>query len=254
MSYIEVNGITTWYSEQGAGEPLILLHGGMVGSFSWGSSGIVESLAEHFRVFSFDRRARGLTHDPGGPITYDAMTDDTIRFVEAIGCGPAHFVGYSDGANIIMLLALRRPDLVRQIALLSGNFHYSGLMADAFDSAALAAFVAGWYDANSPSGAGHAQDLAARLGPELVRAPTLSEADLAKITARTLIMAADDDLIPIEHFVAQYRAIEHSELAVVPGTSHGFVAEKSAITRSLLIEFLTKGPQPTFFGVRRAAH
>jgi pimeloyl-ACP methyl ester carboxylesterase len=69
VRYIEVNGINTWYSEQGTGEPLILLHGGMVASLLWDGCGIAEALAEHFRVFCVDRRAHGFTHDPGEPET-----------------------------------------------------------------------------------------------------------------------------------------------------------------------------------------
>src|SRR5215471_191795 len=98
MSFIDVNGVTTWYSEQGTGAPLVLLHGDMAGSFLWEGCGIIEALAAHFRVICFDRRAQGFTHDPGGPITYDDMTNDTIAFIETRGYGPAHLVGWSGGA------------------------------------------------------------------------------------------------------------------------------------------------------------
>jgi len=47
-----------------------------------------------------------------GPITYDLTAADTVALLEALGCGPAHLVGHSDGANVAMLVALARPDLV----------------------------------------------------------------------------------------------------------------------------------------------
>jgi len=258
LAYIEINGITTWYSEQGEGEPLLLLHGGVAASFYSHGSGMVDALASHFRVFCMDRRAHGFTHDPGGAITYDAMAADTIAFLEAIGCGPAHLVGYSDGANVAMLVAMRRPQLVLRLALLSGNFHYSALTDVVADPAALADQAAeacgAWYDANSPSGPGHAHDLAKRMSVEWAQAPALTEADLGGISAHTLVMGADDDMIPLEHFVAQYLAIPHSELAILPNTSHIFASEKPALTNGMLIDFLTKEPTPTLWPVRRAAH
>ena len=258
MAYLEISGITTWYSEQGEGEPLLLLHGGVAASFYSHGSGMVDALAKHFRVYCMARRAHGFTHDPGGPITYDAMAADTIAFLEAIDRGPAHLVGYSDGANVAMLVAMRRPDLVRRVALLSGNFHYSALMEAVADVSAVADGAAEacavWYDANSPSGPGHAQDLAKRMSAEWAQAPTLTEADLATISAHTLVMGADDDMIPVNHFVAQYRAIPHSELAILPNTSHIFASEKPALVHGLLLDFLSKEPTPTMWPVRRAAH
>jgi len=254
LVYIEINGNTTWYSEQGEGEPLLLLHGGVAASFYFHSSGIVDALASHFRVFCMDRRAHGFTHDPGGPITYDAMADDTVAFLEAIGTGPTHLVGYSDGANVAMLVALRRPQLVSRMALLAGNFHYSVLPDVSSTMAGAAEMLGPWYGANSPSGRGHAQDLARRMGHEWTHAPTMTESDLTGISAQTLVMGADDDLIPLEHFVAQYRAIPHSELAILPNTSHLFANEKPALMNGLLVDFLTKDPAPTLWPVRRAPH
>ncbi len=253
MSYIDINGTQTWYTEAGQGEPLLLLHGGAVGSFWWERTGIVEALSSHFRVYCVDRRGHGFTHDPGGPITFDAMADDTIAFVEAIGCGPASMVGHSDGANVLMLLVLRRPDLVRQMVLMSGNFHYTEI-GEAPSAEVMAAFrkeLLEWYDANSPRSPDAVLDLSRRLRTEWSQSPTLTAADLARIEARTLVMAADDDTIHLEHAIAQYRAIPNGELAILPGTSHLYPAEKPALTNGLILDFLTKPPEATLFPIRR---
>ncbi len=52
-----------------------------------------------------DRRGHGRTPDVDGPITYDLMAADTVAFLEALGCGPASLVGWSDGALVALGVA-----------------------------------------------------------------------------------------------------------------------------------------------------
>ena len=124
--YVEVGGIRTWYDEGGQGEPLVLLHPGGAGvdARAWGPN--LPALAEQFRVFTPERRAHGRTPDVDGPITFELMADDTVAFLDAIVGEPAHVVGCSDGAIVALLVALRRPDLIRRLVFIAGVFHRDG--------------------------------------------------------------------------------------------------------------------------------
>jgi pimeloyl-ACP methyl ester carboxylesterase len=82
--------------------------------------------------------------------------------------------------------------------------------------------------------------------------PDLSEGDLGRIKAPTLILAGDDDMMSLEHTTAMYRAIPNSELAIVPGTSHGLFMEKSSLVNRVILDFLGNDPVPTFMPIRRA--
>jgi len=82
--------------------------------------------------------------------------------------------------------------------------------------------------------------------------PTISLAALNGIVARTLVLAGDDDLVSLEHTIALYRAIPNSELAVVPGTSHFLLREKTELVNRLILDFLDHDPVPTAWPVRRA--
>ena len=115
--------ICTWYDEGGKGEPLVLLHPGGAGvdARAWGPN--LPALAEQFRVFTPERRAHGRTPDVDGPITFELMDNDTIAFLEAVVGEPSHLVGCSDGAIVALLVALRRPDLIRRLVLIAGVFH-----------------------------------------------------------------------------------------------------------------------------------
>src|ERR1700733_14604741 len=128
MSYADVEGVKTWYEDRGSGDPLVLLHGGFSDASEFG--GTIPALAEHFHVFTPDRRGHGHTPDIPGPISYALMAGDTVAFLDSLKIGRSHLVGHSDGANVALLVALARPDLVDRLVLISGNFHHDGLAAD----------------------------------------------------------------------------------------------------------------------------
>ena len=125
-SYVEIDELKTWYDELGAGEPLLLLHGGISTNETWGAQ--MPDFGAHFRVIAPERRGHGHTPDLEGPLSYDVMASDTIGFLEAVVGDPAHLVGWSDGGVVGLLVAMARPDLVRKLVVISANFDTSGLV------------------------------------------------------------------------------------------------------------------------------
>lgn len=73
------------------------------------------------------------------------------------------------------------------------------------------------------------------------------------VFCRTLVMLGDDDEVALEHGIALYRSLPNAELSVVPGTSHGLLVEKPDICNTVIIDFLTNDPVPTFAPIRRAS-
>jgi pimeloyl-ACP methyl ester carboxylesterase len=215
----------------------------------------VGPLADHFRVFVPERRGHGRTPDVEGPITFDRMTDDTLAFMEAVVPGPAHLVGHSDGAFIALLIAIRRPELVRRLVLVSGGFHRDGLLAPAreIDIDGVVEFLGASYGELSPDGEEHFRVVVEKLAETYTSEPALAQEELAKVKSRALVMFGDDDVITIEHINATYEAIPDSELAVVPGTSHFLLQEKPALCNKMIVDFLTTEPVPTVAPIRRAS-
>jgi pimeloyl-ACP methyl ester carboxylesterase len=250
--YADLSGVRTWYDERGQGEPLVLLHGGLVDARFFDKN--IDALADRFHVFLPERRGHGHTPDVDGPITYELMAQDTIAFLEAVVGGPAHLVGHSDGAVVAMLVALRRPDLARQLVLISGGFHHDGLMPgmDQFDVDAVVGFLGAAYGEVSPDGEDHFPVVARKVARMAAEEPALQRSELSGITSRTLVMFGDDDLMTLEHVAVMYEAIPSSELAVVPGTSHFLLQEKPALCNTIVVDFLTTQPVSTVAPVRRA--
>jgi pimeloyl-ACP methyl ester carboxylesterase len=239
-----------WFDERGHGDPLVLLHPAPVDSRAFGAN--LDGLAEHFHVFTPDRRGHGHTPDPGGPMSFELMAADTIEFLETVVGGPAYLLGYSDGAVVALLTALHRPDLVRRLVCAAGVFHRDGWEAGVLDNdAAPPEFMRDSYAEISPDGREHFDVVMAKLADEHAHQPSLTERELHTLATRTLVMVGDDDEVRLEHALAMYRALPDAELAVVPGTSHGLLPEKPELCNRLIVDFLGNDPVPTFAPIRR---
>ena len=250
--YVQLGAVKTWYDESGEGEPLVLMHGGLVDARFFEPN--LPALAEHFHVYTPERRGHGHTPDVEGPISYQLMADDTIAFLETVVGQPADLVGHSDGAFIAMLVAMQRPDLVRRLVLISGGFNKSGeaMPEMEWDVVAITQFLGPAYGEVSPDGEDHFPVVATKIGEMAAKEPNLQASELAAVAARTLVMFSDDDLVTLAHTVEMYDAIPNAELAVVPGTSHFLTQEKPELVNRIVLDFLTQEPVPTIASIRRA--
>ena len=257
--YVEAGGLKTWVDSWGSGSPLLLLHGGMVSNQTWDP--MVPALAERFNVLAPERRGHGHTPDVEGPYTYALMADDTIALLEEVVGGPANLVGWSDGGNIALMVAAKRPDLVTKLVVISANFNAEGtdpeLLKGLEESRAdgpEVAFMRSLYEAASPDGPEHWPVVFEKIKRmDVEYDPPITVEDLGRIASPTLVMASDDDIVLLEHTIELYRSIPNSQLAIVPGTSHVLVMEKPVEIDQLILDFLQKDAAPTMWPVRRAA-
>lgn len=251
--YVQLGAVKTWYGEEGAGAPLVLMHGGLVDARFFAPN--IGPLTEHFHVYTPERRGHGHTPDVEGPITYQLMADDTIAFLETVVGEPADVVGHSDGAVAAMLVAMQRPELVKRLVLISGGFNKAGSAeppGTEWDVEAITRFLGPAYGEVSPDGEEHFGVVATKIGEMAAKEPDLQASQLGSIAARTLVMFADDDLVTPTHMVEMFEALPDAELAIVPGTSHFLTQEKPELVNHLLLDFLTREPVPTVAAIRRA--
>jgi pimeloyl-ACP methyl ester carboxylesterase len=257
--YADLNGVRTYYEVHGTRneEPLVLLHGGIVTAETWGPQ--IGPFSERYRVYVPERRAHGHTQDVEGPLTYEDMAVDTAAFLKEIVGGPAHLVGWSDGGNVGLLVALSNADLVRKLVVIGSNFHHNGVpvtpedMGMTADGPELAMFR-GLYEAASPDGPDHWPVVVDKLFHMWKSGPTLTVEDLAKIQAPTLVLVGDDDMPTLAHTTALYEALPKGQLAVIPGASHAVPMEKTPAVNQLVLEFLSGGEPQTMMPFRRREH
>lgn len=108
------NGL--WYDRTGAGDPVVLLHEGVVDSRSWAP--IVPALAERFQVVTYDQRAYGRSDGWHGPYS---QVDDLVGLLDELGITGAALVGASRGGRIALDTALSQPSRVTKLALVASG-------------------------------------------------------------------------------------------------------------------------------------
>src|SRR6476646_7052153 len=105
-----VNGHRMYYERFGSGRPLVMLHGGgntIHGSFAKQ----LDEFAKTHEIIAPEQAGQGHTPDIDGPITYGGMADDTAALLQQLNVRDADVVGWSDGGNVALILAVRHPEL-----------------------------------------------------------------------------------------------------------------------------------------------
>jgi pimeloyl-ACP methyl ester carboxylesterase len=248
---IAINGHPTWVETHGSGDRTILLmHGGLSNSDTL--EPLINALAEHYRVVAFDRRGHGRTADTDAPFHYDDMATEAIGVLEQVVGGPAHIVGWSDGGNVGLFVAMRRPDLVDRMVVIGSNFRFDGAMPINPDPGFIE-MLRGAYVERSPDGEQHFETHVGKAMAMIESEPTLTADDLRTISTPTLVLAGDDDLITLAHTTELYESLQAGQLAVVPGTSHVLPLERPDETTRIIEYFLESDvPPATFMPIRRA--
>lgn len=242
--YLTVDGLRTYYEVLGEGEPVVLLHGGGVTADSW--FGQLGALAGQYRVYAPERRGHGRTHDLPGPVDTELMAEDTETLLTALGTGPVRLVGWSAGGTVALRLALRRPDLVRQLVLIGTGVSRDGAtgadleLIDEAGEASLEAMFRPQYEPLSPDGPGHFPVVFAKWLRMWREEPDIGLDALTRLPMPTLVMLGDDDGVRIEHAAAMARALPDAQLAVLPGTSHAAPIEKPELVNRLLLDFFAQ--------------
>ena len=123
-SYASVNGLQLYYEIHGAGEPLILLHGGLGAIQMFGE--VLPSLAQNRRVVAVDLQAHGRTADIDRPLSFELMAGDIVALIKHLGIEEADVMGYSLGGGVALRTAIQHPEVVRKLVLVSTPFKRDG--------------------------------------------------------------------------------------------------------------------------------
>lgn len=238
--YAPVNGLQLYYEIHGSGDPLIVLHGAIGSVEMFGPT--IDALAAHRQVIAVDLQAHGRTADIDRPMTREAMGDDIAALIAHLSLGQADVMGYSLGGGVAFQAALRHPERVRRLVIVSWGFSRAGYFPEVqagFDhiGPALAEMmkpspVYQTYAKIAPRPADFPV-LLGKLGA-LVKAD-YDWLDQAAKLPQTLIVAGDADALQPAHVYAMYGRLggglrdpgsdgsagrSKSQLAILPGVSH----------------------------------
>jgi pimeloyl-ACP methyl ester carboxylesterase len=250
---IPVSNVEIYVDDQGSGEPVILLHGGIMDHQSWGNQ--IPALAEHFRVISPDTRGHGRSTDADDEFTYELFAADMVALMDELGIARASIVGFSDGGDAGLVLAREHADRVDKLVLLGTPYHTSNYppgTAEHFSTLTTPEL----YDMVGDD---------SEFGEVVHKAQALYEPDaweafwqklvnrmwstypdyelgyLAGVTAPTLVCHGENEpFFDVSISQAMVDTMPRAELRIIPGATHTMGQEKPEDVNAAIIEFLQR--------------
>jgi len=251
--YALVNGLNLYYESHGTGEPLILLHGGLGATEMFGE--VLPLLSKTRRVIAVDLQAHGRTADIDRPMTFEAMADDIAALMKHLEIERADVMGYSLGGGVALRIAVRHPDMVRKLVLVSIAFKLDGWYPE---------IVSGMAHVGAGSAEAMKQtpmyQLYSRIAPkpadwpvlltkigELLRMDYDWSKDVAAIKAPTLLVFGDADAVRTAHAVQFFELLgggkkdggwdgsgmSNARLAILPGLTHYNIFSSPALASTV---------------------
>ena len=254
--YAPVNGLQMYYEIHGAsdGTPLVLLHGSFMSIMTnWGAW--LPALVRDRQVIAVELQGHGRTADIDRALSYEQLADDIGALLAFLEIDRADILGYSMGGHAALAVAIRHPERVRKLVVVSAGFSVEASYPEV--AAGIAAITPELF-AGSPIEAEYAR-LAAEPGnwPRLIeKVKELSGAwqgwspeDVAGIESPTLIVLGDADGVRPEHAVeffrlrgggvfGDYGGAPEAQLAVLPGTTHVGVMMRTDLLQAIVPPFL----------------
>ena len=204
--------------ETGDGEPLVLLHGnGEDGTYF---AHQIAHFSQRFRVLALDTRGHGKSPRGEAPFTIRQFARDLLAFLDARGIGRAHLLGFSDGGNIALVFAPAHPERVGKLVLNGANLNTRGVKRSVQVPIELGYRMARLFAGLSAKARANAEMLGL-----MVNDPNVAPEELAALTAPTLVIAGENDMIREDHTRLIAERIPNARLAFVPGDH--FVAAKN---------------------------
>jgi pimeloyl-ACP methyl ester carboxylesterase len=253
--YAPVNGLKLYYEIHGEGQPLVLLHGAF-SAIGTSFQHVLPGLSKTRQVIGLEMQAHGRTADIDRPLSPEQMADDTVAALEFLGIDKADFFGYSLGSEVALHVAVRHPDAVRKLVLASATYTLSGIHPGLMDGMAEMRpemmFGSPWHEeylriAPRPEDFTVLFEKKTQMDSELQDFPAQA---ISAITAPTLLIIGDSDLVRPEHAVEMFRllgggvfgdlpaGLPASQLAVLPGTSHVTLMERADLLLAIIPPFL----------------
>jgi pimeloyl-ACP methyl ester carboxylesterase len=255
--YAAVNGIKLYHEIYGAGEPLVLLHGGLmtIGEMQ----ALLEPLATNRKVIAVELQGHGRTADTDRPVSFEIMGDDVAALLDVLEIASADIAGLSLGGAVALRAAIQQPAKVRKLVVISSPYAKRGWYLEARKG--MGSVGAGMAEQlmQMPSGKFSVQ------WPEPQRFPQFLDkmgkmmggtydwsADVKKLPMPVLLVFADNDSVSQKH-IAEFFALlgggvsepgwvdtklSKARLAVVPGYSHYNFASAPEIA-PIIDKFLT---------------
>ena len=257
--YAPVNGLKMYYEVHGSGEPVVLLHGAfMTIPNNW--TGWIDELSKTRKVIAVEMQGHGRTADIDRDISSANLADDVAALLDHLKIPSADLIGYSMGGGVAMQCAVRHPDKVRKVVVISSTFRRDGMVKegrDALPKLTAEAFkgspIEAEYKKLSPT-PDEFPKFVKRILATATKGHDLGVDKLKATTAPMFFIHGDADGIRLEHIAEMFRLKggeihgdmrprSESRLAVLPNTTHVTLMQRMDVIVPMVNDFLDAKPQ-----------
>lgn len=256
--YAPVNGLKMYYEIHGDGEPVVLLHGAfMTITNNW--TGWIDELARTRKVIAVELQGHGRTADIERDISQANLADDVAALLDHLGIPGADLIGYSMGGGVAMRCAVRHPDKVRKVVVISSAFRRGGMVEeglDAISKLSAEVFIGSPIEveykklSTTPDAFPQFVERVLATGSE---AQDIDARELKATTAPMFFIHGDADGIRLEHIAEMFRLKgggihgdlrprPASRLAIVPDATHVTLLQHAAVLVPMVNDFLDAEP------------
>jgi len=223
--YSDINGIKMYYEIHGnKGDCLVLIHGGG-STISTSFRGLIPFLKANYKVVALELQGHGHTSDRNAPGNFEQDADDAAALLKSLNILKASFLGFSNGGNAVIQLAVRHTGMINKLVLASTFYKREGIIQGFFE---------GLRNATLNDMPGLLKDAFMQIQHDEKRLLTMFNKDrermlkfedlkdetISSITAPVLIINGDRDIITADHAIKMSRLIKNSRLLILP-SSHG---------------------------------
>jgi pimeloyl-ACP methyl ester carboxylesterase len=236
---VEINGANIYYEVYGAGEPLILIHGGLGNGMYWVNQ--IPVFAAKYQVIVMDSRGHGRSSFDEQPITYALMASDVLGLMDHLKIAKASIVGWSDGGIIGLEIAIHNPERLNKVVAYGANFDPTGVRLDVGDNAYFNAYIeraSEDYQVLSPAPE-RWDEFLNNIGTMWATLPNYTEDELMAITTPFLILDGEkEEAIDLNQTKLMALLMPNAELKLMPGTGHFAMMEQPDEFNTIVMDYL----------------
>ncbi len=228
--FVSVNNIKLYYEVYGEGEPLLLLHGNSESISSFRAQ--IPVFSKQYKVIALDSRGQGKSTEDGRKFTYDLFAEDTKALLDHLKLDSVHVLGWSDGGNVGLIMAIKYPSKVKSLSTMGANLYTD------------ASSVKPWVNNMLRKERRELNDtipgdiFRIRMIDLLLNEPKIKEESLKNISCPVLVMSGSDDVIKEAHTKMIASNIKRSQLFIFSKGNHYEPSERPQRFNTTVLNFL----------------
>jgi pimeloyl-ACP methyl ester carboxylesterase len=231
VNYVNVKNGRIYYELYGNGETVIFLHGNGQNLNYFDSQ--IEFFRSRYQVLAIDSRGHGKSSVEKNDLNISLMADDVISVMNQIGIEKAHVIGFSDGGNISLELAIRFPGRFLSMIIVGANLYPKGMKFSVL-SAIWMYYLYLSLKSKFDSSSARKRNVIGLM----VNQPKFDHGSIKSIKTPLYVIAGEKDIIKYKHTALIAELLPNAKLTVISGASHFIPSENSKEFNRLAFDFI----------------